>query len=43
MGVEPIEYRAHKACIEAARQSTIVYKMGMAPTEYIEHMKLVLK
>ena len=39
----PTEYRAHKVCIELAERSTRVYKVGMAPTEYIKRMKLVSK
>ena len=27
-------YRAHEACIEVVTRSTVLYKVGMAPTEY---------
>ena len=30
VGVAPIEYRVHEACIEVARRSTTVYKVGEA-------------
>ena len=30
VGVVSTENRVHKACIEVARQSTTVYKVGMA-------------
>ena len=42
VGVIP-EYRAHEAFIEVARQSNTVYKVSVTPTDYIEHMKLILK
>ena len=43
VGVAHIEYRPHKACIEVATRSIVVYKVGVALTEYIKCMKLVLK
>ena len=39
----PTEHQAYEAGIEVTRQSTTVNIMGVAPTKYIEHMKLVLK
>ena len=30
-------YRAHEACIEVVTQSTVVYKVGVVPTEYRAH------
>ena len=33
--VTPTEYQPHEACNEVTRQSTAVYKVGMALTENI--------
>ena len=41
VGVVLTEYQAHEACIEVARRTTTVYKVGVALTKYIEHMKIV--
>ena len=30
-------YRAHEACIEVVTRSTVVYKVGVAPTVYQAH------
>ena len=30
-------YRAHEACIEVVTRSTVVYKVGVVPTEYRAH------
>ena len=35
VGVTPTEYQPHEACNEVTRQSTAVYKVGMALTENI--------
>ena len=46
MGMASTEYRVHEVVLKyIARRSTIVYKVGVAPTEYkyIERMKFVLK
>ena len=39
----PTEYQVHEAFIKVARESTTVCKVGMAPTDYIKRLKLVLK
>ena len=43
MDVLPTEYQEHEALIEVAKCSTTVHNVGVAPTDYIEHIKLVLK
>ena len=43
MGVARIEYRALECCIEVARQSAIVYKVGVVPTSFIERTRILLK
>ena len=35
MGVVPIEYRSHEGCIKVARESAIVYEVGVMPTNLL--------